>query len=161
MTMLANQSVLCMTCGEVKPAAEGFAPQQLKKKRPKCRACTGGSGAKMSAQATGGHASKAENSRAVELHSWERAGIISELREQVRFELIPRQFIAGVIAEYACSYVADFVYLDGNHKRYVEDVKGHRTDVYKIKKKLMLYVYGIEVKEVRAERRKRGLPWAP
>ncbi len=152
----AEQRVLCMTCGAVKPAKEGFAPQQLKKKRPKCRACTGGSGAKMGAQAAGGHASKAENARALELRSWERAGIISELREQVRFELIPRQTIGTRLVEHACSYVADFVYLDASHVRHVEDVKGHTTDVYRIKKKLMLWIHGIEVEELRAERRKRG-----
>lgn len=151
-----DQMVLCMTCGDVLPASTGFAPQQLKKKRPKCRACTGGSGAKMSATAAGGHASKAENARAQELRAWERAGVINDLREQVRFELIPRQMNGDRLVEHACAYVADFVYRDASHARHVEDVKGHRTDVYRIKKKLMLWVHGIEVEEVRAERRKRG-----
>ena len=86
--------------------------------------------------------SKKEYKHYVVLKLLERAGKISDLQRQVRFELIPKQD-----GETACHYVADFVYQkDG--KRIVEDVKGYKTEVYKIKKKLMLYVHGIKIQEV-------------
>lgn len=47
--------------------------------------------------------------------------------------------------ERKCTYVADFVYRDGS-KLIVEDYKGVQTEVFKIKRKLMLWRYGIEVK---------------
>lgn len=85
--------------------------------------------------------SQKEYRRWCELRLLERAGRISELRRQVRFELIPKQE-----GESACCYIADFVYLlDGI--RVVEDSKGCRTEVYKIKKKLMLFVHGIRILE--------------
>ena len=78
----------------------------------------------------------------------QRCGLISELREQVRFELIPAQFDAsGHCLERSCSYIADFVYLDKNGVQVVEDTKGVRTDVYRIKRKLMLLKYGISIHE--------------
>lgn len=45
-------------------------------------------------------------------------------------------------------YVADFVYKDENGEEVVEDVKGMRTKEYIIKRKLMLWQYGIQVREV-------------
>lgn len=48
--------------------------------------------------------------------------------------------------ERPCDYIADFVYYE-NGKRIVEDCKGMRTDVYKIKRKLMLEKYNISIKE--------------
>ena len=71
----------------------------------------------------------------------ERAGKISDLKRQVSFELIPKQE-----GERACTYVADFTYIEDG-KLVVEDCKGFKTDVYKIKKKLMLWVHGIKIKE--------------
>lgn len=50
--------------------------------------------------------------------------------------------------ERACSYVADFVYTTRDGKLVVEDAKGFRTEAYKLKKKLMLWRYGIDIKEV-------------
>ena len=44
------------------------------------------------------------------------------------------------------TYIADFVYYEGK-KEIVEDVKGYRTDVYKLKKRLMWVVHGIEIRE--------------
>ena len=82
-----------------------------------------------------------EYHRWCELRLLERAGKISDLKRQVAYELIPKQK-----GERACSYVADFVYLaDG--KLVVEDCKGCRTEGYKIKRKLMLWVHGISIKE--------------
>lgn len=76
-------------------------------------------------------------------------GKIFMLERQVEFELIPRQKDewTGKVLERACKYKADFVYRrDG--VTIVEDVKGYKTEVYKIKKKLMLYRYGIQIREV-------------
>ena len=85
--------------------------------------------------------SQKEYNRWCELRLLERFGKISDLRRQVSYELIPKQ--AG---ERACKYVADFVYQkDG--KTVVEDAKGCRTDAYKIKRKLMLWVHNIRIKE--------------
>ena len=61
--------------------------------------------------------------------------------EQVKFELIPK-----IGDERPCNYIADFTYME-NGELVVEDVKGVRTDAYKIKKKLMLWVHGIRIKE--------------
>lgn len=82
-----------------------------------------------------------------EYHRWgclrllERAGAISNLKRQVKYELIPKQ-----IGERACNYVADFTYME-NGRLVVEDVKGVKTDAYKIKRKLMLWVHGIKIRE--------------
>ena len=82
-----------------------------------------------------------------EYHRWgclrllERAGEIKDLKRQVKFELIPKQE-----GERACHYIADFTYME-NGKLVVEDCKGFKTDVYKIKKKLMLMEHGIRIKE--------------
>jgi hypothetical protein len=158
-----EQKVLCLECGDIKLASD-FAPAQLKRKRPKCRACTGGSGAKMHSRPTGGHASKAEDDRSIELHTWERAGLIKDLREQVPFKLVPKQ-----VGERPVIYIADFVYLkyfcDDDELRgggrlprklVVEDTKGHRTKEYVIKRKLMLWIYGIKITEICQTKRKRG-----
>lgn len=100
----------------------------------------------------GGYDSRKEAKRACELKLMRRAGLISELREQVRYELVPAQYdtIGGkrVCIERACTYVADFVYKDKYGNTVVEDAKGFRTEVYKIKKKLMLYTHGIKIREV-------------
>lgn len=45
-----------------------------------------------------------------------------------------------------CKYEADFVYFERGN-RIVEDTKGYRTDVYKLKKKLMKAIYGIDILE--------------
>jgi hypothetical protein len=74
----------------------------------------------------------------------ERAGLIKDIQTQVKFELIPKQD-----GERACCYVADFVYTDCNTgKKVVEDTKGYRTEVYRIKRKLMLWVHGIKIIEI-------------
>lgn len=84
-----------------------------------------------------------------ELRLLEKGGYISNLRLQVPFELIPNQKnIDGKVVERKVSYIADFVYLDREGRTVVEDSKGMKTEVYKLKKKLMRYVHGIEIKEV-------------
>lgn len=61
--------------------------------------------------------------------------------------MIPTQKKNGKVVERACSYVADFVYNE-NGEQVVEDTKGIRTEAYKIKRKMMRWLYGIEIKEV-------------
>lgn len=92
-------------------------------------------------------ASKREAQRYSELKMLEKAGEISNLELQKRFELIPSQRIDGKVVERPCYYVCDFAYCEGG-KQVIEDAKGMKTEVYKIKKKLMLYKYGIAIKEV-------------
>lgn len=102
--------------------------------------------------------SKKEARRFSVLKALENAGEISGLRRQVEFLLIPEQrepdtigkrggVHKGKVIERKCSYVADFVYLR-DHELVVEDVKGIRTHDYIIKRKLMLHIHGIRVKEV-------------
>lgn len=103
-----------------------------------------------------------ERDRYVVLKLLERAGKITGLERQVKFELIPSQreestevYKAGpqkglpkpgAIIEKPCTYVADFTYYQDG-KYIVEDAKGCKTEAYKIKKKLMLWVHGIRIKE--------------
>jgi hypothetical protein len=89
-------------------------------------------------------ASKKEANRYLELKILERAGKIHDLQTQVPFELIPKQD-----GERVCKYVADFVYFDNETgQKVVEDTKGLKTDVYIIKRKLMLYIHGIKIQEI-------------
>lgn len=103
--------------------------------------------------------SKKESRRYVELKALQEAGVISNLKRQVKYVLIPAQRepdtvgkrggkIKGKLIERECSYVADFVYKDGYGNTVVEDTKGMRTTEYIIKRKLMLYIRGIKIKEV-------------
>lgn len=110
--------------------------------------------------------SRREARRYSELLLLERAGAITDLKKQVEFELIPAQYEAvptgelykrgakkgtpkmkQVCIEKSVKYIADFVYQE-NGKLIVEDAKGFRTEKYIIKRKLMLYVHGIRIKEV-------------
>lgn len=111
--------------------------------------------------------SKKEAKRYKELKMLERAGIIHDLQRQVKYVLIPAQYEhtgeiyvkgknkgkpkKGKLIEQECAYYADFVYIrDG--ETVVEDVKGYRDgqayNLFVIKRKLMLYVYGVTVKEL-------------
>lgn len=112
--------------------------------------------------------SKAEFTRWCELRILERAGKIHKLKRQVAFELIPTQrerstefYKAGpqkglpkpgAIIEKGCTYIADFEYYDSDWNLHVEDTKGCKKgaayDLFVIKRKLMLFVHGIKVKEV-------------
>ncbi len=104
--------------------------------------------------------SKKEAKRYAELSLLEKAGVISDLKMQVKFVLIPAQrepdtvgarggIKKGKVIEKECAYIADFVYKDLTlNETVVEDTKGVRTKDYIIKRKLMLYVHGIRIKEV-------------
>lgn len=91
--------------------------------------------------------SKKEYKRYCELVLLQKAGQVTDLQRQVKYELIPSQKIGGKVAERACTYVADFVYQE-NGKTVVEDTKGFKTKDYIIKRKLMLWVHGIRIVEV-------------
>ena len=109
-------------------------------------------------------ASKKEAKRYRDLLLLLNAGQITDLQLQVPYELIPAQKEPptlgpkggkkpGKTLERACVYIADFVYKDEFGRTVVEDVKGYRGNtgaysVFRIKKKLMLWRYGISVKEV-------------
>lgn len=96
---------------------------------------------------TNGYASKKEAARANELYVMQHAGLVFNVREQVKYVLIPDNRKADGTLERGISYIADFVYQNEHGKEIVEDCKGFKTDVYKIKRKLMLHVHGIEIKE--------------
>lgn len=88
-----------------------------------------------------------EYNRWQELKLMEKGGAITDLKRQVRFNLIPFQRMKSGKGVPKCDYIADFAYMrDG--KLVVEDTKGVQTDVFKIKAKLMLWVHGIEVQIV-------------
>jgi hypothetical protein len=93
--------------------------------------------------------SKKEANKAEELEYLEKAGKIKNLERQKKFVLQEAFRINGhKIREIA--YVADFVY-EEDGKLVVVDVKSpitRKNPVYKLKKKMMLYVHGIEIKEV-------------
>lgn len=90
--------------------------------------------------------SKKEASRYLELKMLEKAKKISNLELQVPFEIVPAIKINGRTNRKVV-YVADFVYFDENGKRVVEDVKGVKTEVYKLKKKLMAWIHNVDILE--------------
>lgn len=95
--------------------------------------------------------SAAEARRYAELKMLERSGRIFGLRLQPEYELLPT-FAHKAGTERGIRYRADFRYRDENYQIVVEDVKGHRTAVYKLKRKLLLYRYPeIEFREVDAK----------
>ena len=83
-----------------------------------------------------------ECQRYCELKLMQRAGVISDLQMQVKYELIPAQRINGKVVERAVDYIADFVYQQ-NGETVVEDTKGFRTKDYILKRKLMLWIHSI------------------
>ena len=112
--------------------------------------------------AYGTYDSQLEWSRFLFLSNREKEGEITNLRRQVEYLLIPAQYgteikhlktkdkEVRVLLERSCSYVADFVY-ERNGKTIVEDCKGAKkiiTETAKIKKKLLLWVHGIELRYI-------------
>lgn len=98
-----------------------------------------------------------------ELLLLQRAGKITDLQRQVKYELIPAQYETyerygkkgqrlkdGVrLVERKVDYVADFVYtITETGENIVEDTKGIRTKDYILKRKLMLAVHSIRIREV-------------
>lgn len=92
--------------------------------------------------------SKHEGYRYLELKYLQQIGKIKNLQLQRVYTLLGAQKDEnGKIIERPVKYIADFVY-EKDGKTVVEDAKGVKTDVYKIKRKLMLSIYGIRIQEV-------------
>jgi hypothetical protein len=92
-------------------------------------------------------ASKLEAGRYSELKLMENAGLIYQLACQVPF----RFEIQSILI---CKYIADFTYrMADTSVLMVEDAKGFETPEYKLKKKLMLAIHGIEIQEFKKKRK--------
>ena len=105
-----------------------------------------------------------EANRYKELKVLERAGQVHDLQLQVKFKLIPAQREwtdettksgkpkKGKVIEHEVSYIADFTYKNRYGLLVVEDVKGYKKGeayaLFVLKRKLMLWIHGIRVKEV-------------
>jgi len=94
-------------------------------------------------------ASQAEAARYQELELARRANAISGLKVHPRWSLE----VKGILVAY---YEADFRYQDERGRAIVEDVKGVATPVYKLKKRLMRALYGIEIVEIDAGQYRMG-----
>lgn len=85
--------------------------------------------------------SRKEGNRYSELKLLQRAGIVSNLECQIPYDIE----VNGI---HVCKYIADFRYWDVEKKKQVvEDAKGFKTDVYRLKRKLMRATFGIEIVE--------------
>lgn len=94
--------------------------------------------------------SKREAQRWHELCLVQRAGIISNLRRQVAFELAPGVKFAGAKrAQPALRLIVDFTYRDEHGQQVLEDVKGVVTTAFTIKRHLLKAVHGLEVRLIR------------
>lgn len=99
-------------------------------------------------------ASAKEAARYRELLMMERSGRISRLKTQVEYQLVPKQRRADGKWEQPVKYIADFEYRDEAGNKVVEDVKGYddpKSAAYRlftVKRKLMLHVHGLTIKEV-------------
>lgn len=83
-----------------------------------------------------------------QLRLMERSGLIAGLERQVPFVLVEGEAGPDGRKMRAVKYVADFVFTDRDGKRHVQDFKGVRTAVYRLKKRLMWHVHGIDIEEV-------------
>ena len=107
--------------------------------------------------------SRKEAQRWEQLLLLQKAGKIVELQRQGEYELIPNQYETyerfsktgkrlkdGTrLIERKADYIADFVYHDAETgELIVEDTKGVRTKDYILKRKLMLLVHGIKIREI-------------
>lgn len=90
--------------------------------------------------------SEKEASRYTELKLLEKAGVITDLKLQVPFVLQDAFEINGEKIK-AIKYIADFTYYE-NGKLVIEDVKGVKTPVYNMKKKMFMYKYKQYIREV-------------
>ena len=94
------------------------------------------------------HQSTLEARRCDELQLMEKAGLIRDLEQQVRFRL-------DVNGQHICDYICDWKYYDNERGcEIVEDAKGLLTDVCRMKLKLMAAVHGVDVELVRNSRGK-------
>lgn len=98
---------------------------------------------KYGAQREGKYASKREAAYAATLQTLERGGAIRELREQHPIVLVPAN---GKLR--AIKYIADFTYIGKDGQFHVVDVKGFKTQVYRLKKRMAALLLNIEIEEV-------------
>lgn len=107
--------------------------------------------------------SKSEGEYYLVLKKRQEEGEISNLRMQVPYVLIPKIMgekvkhlktkdkLVPYVKQSEIKYIADFVYWDNFfEEEIIVDVKGCKTDVYKLKKAMMLYINGLEITEVKA-----------
>ena len=110
--------------------------------------------------------SKHEASRYVELMLMQDKGLIHGLELQKKYVLIPAQYEKsdevyqkgpqkgkpkpGKLIEREVCYLADFDYYTAEGEHIVEDTKSEATKTkdYILKRKMMLWVHGIQIKEV-------------
>ena len=84
----------------------------------------------------------------IKLKMLEQKGIIKDLELQKSFELQPSFKLNGKTYK-KITYKADFSYVSvQDNKLHIVDTKGFRTDVYKLKRKMFAYKYGIEIEEI-------------
>lgn len=89
------------------------------------------------------HQSGMEASRCAELHALQAGGLITDLEQQPKFPLVVNDVKVA-------DYFGDFRYTDCETGRVVvEDVKGMATDVYKLKRRLVLAIHNVDVQEIR------------
>lgn len=85
--------------------------------------------------------SQLEFGRWQDLKMFRDAGLITDLRRQVPYKI-------EVDGKLICTYVADAVYFDTQQgKEVIEDAKGHRTKIYRLKKKMLSIICGLEITE--------------
>lgn len=92
--------------------------------------------------------SKLEGKHYIKLRSLVRSGDITELKTQVDFPLE----VNGV---HIANYKADFVYIDSQGKTVVEDTKGFLTKEYRLKKKLVKAIHGVDIVEVYSDGKRK------
>lgn len=91
--------------------------------------------------------SEKEKSFYIKFKLMQNSGEIHGLKLQQKFLLI-EAFILNKKKYRETTYISDFTYRDKEDKLHIIDVKGMRTEVYKLKKKMMAYKYGIEIEEL-------------
>lgn len=98
--------------------------------------------------------SKKEYSVWLKLKRQQEMGLIRDLKRQVPFVLIPTQYEIvdkkRKVIEKECKYVADYVWIDNEtNESVIADCKGIQTPEFVIKRKLMLYIFGIKIKIIK------------
>jgi len=91
--------------------------------------------------------SKKEAERYCELKLMEKAGQISTLICQAPYVVLDDYVMDGK-KKRGITYIADFVYIDSDDIVHIEDVKGVKTDVYKLKKKMFESRYHRTIEEI-------------
>ena len=132
-----------LQAGESRISIEEFRRQQAEPVAKTAETKKGGRNGKFNAIAVetehGRFDSKLEYQRFLELQLMERAGLITDLRRQIKYPLVLGDTLV-------CTYIADFVYLEKGLE-VVEDSKGFRTREYLMKKSLMKKIHDIEIFE--------------